>query len=73
MILVTAPTSVLAERLAARGRETRGEIEARLERAGFDLPPLADLRRVDNDATPEAGAARFIEALRRRPQTESEE
>ncbi|PTE19771.1 phosphonate metabolism protein/1,5-bisphosphokinase (PRPP-forming) PhnN [Cereibacter changlensis JA139] len=73
VILVTAPAAVLAERLAARGRETRGEIEARLERAGFDLPPLADLRRVDNDATPETGAARFIEALRRRPQTESEE
>ena len=35
---LTAPRSVLAERLALRGRESAQQIEARLERSEFALP-----------------------------------
>jgi phosphonate metabolism protein PhnN/1,5-bisphosphokinase (PRPP-forming) len=63
VILVTAPAPVLAERLARRGRETPADIEARLRHAGFTLPPVTDLRVVQNDGTPEQGLARFLAAL----------
>ena len=63
MVLVTAPVRVLADRLGARGRETRDDIAARLERAGFDLPPGIPARVVLNDASPEIGVARLIAAL----------
>lgn len=63
VVLVTAPVAVLAERLAGRGRETASDIGARLERAGFDLPPGIAARVVLNDATPEVGIARLIAAL----------
>jgi len=63
VILVTAPAPVLAERLAQRGRENREGIKARLLRAGFDMPPVADLRVVQNDGTPEQGLGRFLAAL----------
>lgn len=62
-ILVTAPNSILVTRLAARGREDPADIEARLIRAGFDLPPVRDLRVVQNDATPDIGLIRFLRAL----------
>ena len=63
VILVTAPVSVLAERLAARGRETASDIAQRLERAGFDLPPGIAFREVINDASPAEGIARLLGAL----------
>lgn len=63
VIVVSAPVAVLAARLAARGREAPADIEARLIRAGFDLPDVPDLRRVENDSTPEVGIARFLAAL----------
>lgn len=37
-LLLTAPKSVLAQRLMERGRETADEIERRLERAHFGMP-----------------------------------
>ena len=61
---VTAPTAVLAARLAARGRETPEDIAARLAREAA-LPPGRDIAPVMNDATPEEGAARVIETLSR--------
>ncbi len=63
VILVTAPDAVLAARLAARGREAAGDIEARLRRAGFALPPGIAARVVVNDGTPEAGTAALLAAL----------
>lgn len=63
VVLVTAPVAVLAERLAARGRETATDIAARLTRAGFEMPPVRDLRVVQNDGTPAEGLARFLAAL----------
>lgn len=61
VIVITAPASVLAERLAARGRERPRDIEARLRRAL--LPPPAGAREVVNDTTPAVGVARFLDAL----------
>lgn len=63
VVRITAPSKVLAERLAARGRESREEIEARLARASYDLPEGVDVVDVVNDATPEIGVARLLAAL----------
>jgi phosphonate metabolism protein PhnN/1,5-bisphosphokinase (PRPP-forming) len=63
-ILVTAPAAVLADRLAARGREAAAAIAARLARE-VPLPPGLPVEIVLNDATPEIGAARFLAALSR--------
>lgn len=62
-ILVSAPVPVLAERLAARGRECRADIEARLLRADFSLPAGIHARHVVNDGPLDQGVARFLAAL----------
>jgi len=63
VIVVTAPTEVLARRLAARGRETPCDIAERLNRAGFDLPAGIEAVTVMNDSSPEQGVARLLAAL----------
>jgi phosphonate metabolism protein PhnN/1,5-bisphosphokinase (PRPP-forming) len=63
VILVTAPPSVLAQRLAARGRETEADIRARLDRAAFALPEGIAAVTVVNDSSAEAGVERFLAAL----------
>lgn len=63
VIRISAPSRVLAERLAARGRETRDEIEARLRRASYDVPQDVPVIDVVNDSTPEQGIARLLAAL----------
>lgn len=63
VIVVTAPPDVLAARLAARGRETEGDIRARLDRADFALPEGVAAQVVVNDGTLEAGIARLLAAL----------
>lgn len=63
VIRISAPSRVLAERLAARGRETRDEIEARLRRASYDVPEGLPVIDVVNDAAPEVGIARLLAAL----------
>jgi ribose 1,5-bisphosphokinase len=63
VVLVTAPVSILAQRLAARGRESAADIAKRLARAPFDLPEGIDLRVVQNDGSLEAGVSRFLLAL----------
>ena len=65
VIVVTAPTGQLAERLAARGREDARDIRHRLERAAADLPQGADVVTLVNDSTLDAGVARFVAALER--------
>ncbi|HSF64485.1 MAG TPA: phosphonate metabolism protein/1,5-bisphosphokinase (PRPP-forming) PhnN [Paracoccaceae bacterium] len=63
VILVTAPDAVLAERLAARGREDAADIRARLARAAFRLPDGISAVTVLNDASPQDGIARLLAAL----------
>lgn len=67
VVLVTAPVAVLAERLAARGREDRADIAARLERAGFALPDGLEVRTVENDGPLAVGLVRFLAALQPTP------
>lgn len=63
VIVITAPDAVLAERLAARGRESAADIQARLARAGFALPEGIAAVTVVNDGAPERGIARLLAAL----------
>lgn len=63
VVLIDAPLAMRAERLAARGRETRAEIEARLARAVavFD-PGDADVI-IDNSGSLDDAAARLLAYL----------
>ena len=63
VILITAPTAILAARLAERGRESARDIQTRLERAGFELPPGIHAQIVINDGPVERGVARLLAAL----------
>ncbi len=63
VVLVTAPDAVLAERLAARGRETEADIRARLERAAFEVPAEFGAVVVVNDGTPASGVDRLLAAI----------
>lgn len=64
VIRVSAPSATLADRLLARGRESRTDIEARLSRASYDLPAGLPVTDVVNDASPATGVARLLQALR---------
>lgn len=59
---ITAPPDILAARLAARGRESAGDIAGRLAREA-PLPPGLRVLRVVNDATPQAAIARAAALL----------
>lgn len=67
VIHVTAPPQVLAARLMARGRESAQDIAARVARAGQPWPEGLSgglsVITVMNDASPETGIARFLDAL----------
>ncbi|SFJ35139.1 phosphonate metabolism protein/1,5-bisphosphokinase (PRPP-forming) PhnN [Celeribacter neptunius] len=63
VLLITASPEVLAKRLAARGRESREEIEKRLARAGYDIAPGLPVRRVENDGSLEEAVVQFLAAL----------
>jgi len=60
---VTAATDVLARRIAARGRESLGEIELRLRREQPILTTRAQLIDVQNDGALEDAARLFMAAL----------
>lgn len=63
VIRITAPSSVLMERLLARGRETREEIEARIQRQSYDLPAGLQVTDVRNDGPLDEAIAGFLAAL----------
>ena len=63
LLRISAPSRVLAERLAQRGRETVAEIEARLARASYDVPDGVPVIDIANDAAPSVGVARLLAAL----------
>jgi ribose 1,5-bisphosphokinase PhnN len=60
VVEITAPPAVLAARLAARGRESAADIEARLARQVGASE--ADVVLV-NDGPVETGGKRFVDAL----------
>ena len=64
VIEITAPPEVLAARLATRGRERAADVAARLART-VAIPEWIAVETVMNDATVEAGTARFLAALSR--------
>jgi ribose 1,5-bisphosphokinase len=63
VIHVTASVPVLAERLAARGRETRDEIAQRLTRASYEVPYGIGVRVVENDGPLDRAVTAFLGAL----------
>ena len=63
VLRISAPSQVLAERLAARGRETAAQIAARLARASYVLPDGLQVIDIANDASPGEGIARLLAAL----------
>ncbi|MFN7596073.1 MAG: phosphonate metabolism protein/1,5-bisphosphokinase (PRPP-forming) PhnN [Cereibacter sp.] len=63
VIRITAPSAVLTERLVARGRETRAEIEARIGRQSFEVPPGLQVTDVRNDGPLDKAIAAFLAAL----------
>jgi len=63
VIRISAPSAVLAERLAARGRESLQDITERLQRASYDLPAGLPVIDIINDSTPQIGVQRLLAAL----------
>lgn len=63
VLLVTAPVPVLARRLAGRGRETREQIETRLTRADYDIPPGLPVQRINNDGPLDQAVEDFLAVL----------
>lgn len=67
VIVVTAPATLLAARLAARGRETQADIQERIERSGLLIPEARVDAVICNDATPAEGVQRLLNAIQPRP------
>jgi ribose 1,5-bisphosphokinase len=63
VLALTAGPAVLAARLAARGRESAGDVEARLARAGAYTVAGDDVIRISNDGPVEATVAGVLAAL----------
>lgn len=64
VVHVTANPAVLAERLAARGRESREAILARLTRTSDEAAALEGAAVIVNDGPPEVAGERFMALLR---------
>jgi len=62
VIEVTAPSDILAKRLAERGRESANDVADRLART-VPVPDRVDVDTIVNDRTPAEAADRFIAAL----------
>jgi thymidine phosphorylase len=63
VIEANAPAQLLAQRIAARGRESATEIEARLARAVSPPPSGVTVVEVVNDSTSAVGIERFLAAI----------
>ena len=64
VVLVTAPKEVLLARLAARGRESGGDVVGRLDRAATEPDILAPDMVIENIGDPQIGASRLTAVLR---------
>lgn len=67
IIVVTAPDAVLAQRLAARGREAEQDVAARLARAPYATPTGPDVVTIANDGSIGKAAAAVLAALQDSP------
>ncbi|WP_142848216.1 phosphonate metabolism protein/1,5-bisphosphokinase (PRPP-forming) PhnN [Telmatospirillum sp. J64-1] len=63
VIVITAEPEILAERLAARGRESAEDIAARLRRAGAYLPDGPDVAVINNSGSLGQAVSRFLSLL----------
>jgi ribose 1,5-bisphosphokinase len=63
IIVITASPSVLAERLSERGRESREDINLRLQRALSDLPQGEDVITIQNEGVLEGAAKAFLRII----------
>lgn len=63
VIQLTAERAVLAQRLAARGRESAEEIARRLERASFQMPEGVRAHQIDNSGGLEDTVAHVLALL----------
>lgn len=63
VLRISAPSRILADRLAARGRESLEDIQARLARASYEVPAGLPVIDIANDSTPAIGVARLLAAL----------
>lgn len=63
IIYVTAPIAILAQRIAARGRECAEDVAQRLARAGISLPTGDDVITISNDGSLALAVEVFVSAL----------
>ena len=64
VVVVTASLPTLAKRIAARGRESAEEVEARLARSAAPDPIGPDVTVIANEGTLEEAIAAFLGVLR---------
>lgn len=64
VVLITAETSRRAERLTRRGRESAGQITARLARESAAVPAGIEPVIIDNSGPVASGVTAFVRALR---------
>ena len=65
VVEITAKPEILAARLAARGRETHGEVLARLARTVAPEPAGQGSVVIDNSGRPEDAAEKFVAIIRK--------
>ena len=65
MVEITASADILAQRLAARGRESRGEVLARLARSAELGGSVPGAVAIDNSGSREEAGERFVAILRK--------
>ncbi|MEO0389720.1 MAG: phosphonate metabolism protein/1,5-bisphosphokinase (PRPP-forming) PhnN [Pseudomonadota bacterium] len=63
VVSLTVAPEVLAQRLAARGRESAADIEARLARSGAALPPGLPVIEIDNSGPVQETVRAILTAL----------
>ena len=61
---VTAPLEVIARRLSERGRESAGDIERRLERAGYAVPSSVSTVTICNGGPVDEAGEAFVALLK---------
>lgn len=63
IIFVSAPLDILAQRIAARGRESAEDVAERLARSGIAQPSGSDVIIINNDGSLDQAVAAFLAAI----------